>query len=116
MNIEEVREYCLHLPATEECLPFDEYTLVFKVGNKMFALLNLDNTGTMNLKCDPEYAIEIREQYSSIIPGYHMNKTHWNTIYFEELDSKFLKELIHHSYNLVIAGLSKKIQAKLRFE
>lgn len=113
MNIEEVRDYCLQFPATEECLPFDEYTLVFKVCNKMFALLNLDNSGTMNLKCKPEYAIELREHYEAILPGYHMNKTHWNTVYFEQLETKFLKELIQHSYDLVVAGLPKKIQAEL---
>lgn len=113
MNIEEVRYYCMHLPATEECLPFDDTTLVFKVCNKMFALLNLDGGGTMNLKCNPEYAIELRETYTAIIPGYHMNKTHWNTIYFEELESQFLQELIQHSYTLVVEGLPKKTREKL---
>jgi predicted DNA-binding protein (MmcQ/YjbR family) len=110
MNIEEIREFCLQLPKTQECLPFNEYTLVFKVYNKMFALLNLNTGNTINLKCNPEYAIELREHYTSIIPGYHMNKKHWNTIYFEHIDSQLLKQLMYDSYNLVIAQLPQKKQ------
>lgn len=108
MNIEEVHEYCLSLKGAIECFPFDNTTLVFKVGNKMFALLNLDGRNTMNLKCNPEKAIELREKHTGIIPGFHMNKTHWNTIFFEEISSKLLSELITHSYELVVNSLSKK--------
>lgn len=119
MNIEEFRAYCLSKTATSECFPFDESTLVFKVGkadkNKMFALCSLERQPlSVNLKCDPDQAIELREHYASIIPGYHMSKKHWNTIYLErEVGDTVLKELIDHSYDLIVKSLPKKVQAEL---
>lgn len=108
MNIEELREYCLSKKGVTEHFPFDEVTLVFKVGDKMFALTNLDGEPTVNLKCDPERAIELREQHSSIIPGYHMNKTHWNTVIMDgTVSDKLIYELVEHSYNLVFESLPK---------
>jgi predicted DNA-binding protein (MmcQ/YjbR family) len=115
MNIENFRNYCLSLPATSESLPFDENTLVFKVGSKMFALTGLNNTMlNANLKCDPAYALELREQYSCISPGFHMNKKHWNSINPNEcLDSKLFYELVKHSYDLVVAKMTKKERSLL---
>lgn len=109
MNIEEFRHYCLNKKAVEETFPFDNVTLVFKVMGKMFALTGLDaDEFKVNLKCDPEYAIELREEYQDIIEGWHMSKKHWNTVYFENgLDSKFLCELIDHSYDMVVKKLKK---------
>lgn len=108
MNIEELREYCLSKKGTIECFPFDEVTLVFKVGGKMYALTSLDSEPSVNLKCDPERAIELREQYSSIEPGYHMNKKYWNTIYLDSsISENLLKEFIDHSYELVLNSLSR---------
>lgn len=110
MNFEELRDYCIHKKAVEETFPFDDVTMVFKVMGKMFALTRLDEEHCkVNLKCDPDRSIELREAYEDIQPGFHMNKKHWNTINCEgELDPSFLKELIDHSYDLVVAGLSKK--------
>lgn len=108
MNIEELREYCISKKGVTENFPFDEVTLVFKVGGKMFALTNLDGEPSVNLKCDPEKAIELREQYSAIIPGYHMSKIHWNTVYMDRsLPENLIKELIDLSYELVLASLPK---------
>ena len=108
MNIEELREYCISKKGVSEGFPFGEDTLVFKVGGKMFALTNLDGEPSINLKCDPERAIELREQYPSIVPGYHMNKVHWNTVYIDSsLPENLLKELIDLSYDLVLLSLSK---------
>ena len=108
MNIEELREYCISKKGATECFPFDEVTLVFKVGEKMFALTNLDGEPSINLKCDPERAIELREKYSSIEPGYHMNKAHWNTVYLNgSVPEKLIKELIDHSYSLIFDSLSR---------
>lgn len=110
MDVEALRIYCLAKPHTMECFPFDETTLVFKTCNKMFALVSLDSTPLRtNLKCDPDKAIELREEMPhAILPGYHMNKRHWNTIIIEEVSSALLKELIDHSYELIVASLSKK--------
>ena len=109
MDIDELREYCLAKNAVTESFPFNEDTLVFKVGEKMFCLTNLDIPFTMNLKCDPEKAVELREEYDEIRPGFHMNKVHWNTVSLEgSLTDQFLKELIDHSYDLVVAKMSKK--------
>lgn len=118
MNIEEFREYCLSLDHVIEYFPFDEVTLVFKVGyeeGKIFALLSLDaNPPSANLKCDPERAIELRESYSQIIPGFHMNKKHWNTVFIDDgLNHKLLKEMIQHSYDLVYKSLTKKLRDHL---
>ena len=116
MNIEAFRKYCLNLPGAEETLPFGPDTLVYKVGGKIFALTGLDDVEcSVNLKCDPEKAIELREEYpDEIIPGYHMNKKHWNTVYFEKgLSEIFLKDLINQSYQLVVASLSARNKAAL---
>ena len=108
MNIEEIRAYCLSLAGVTEDFPFEETTLVFKVGDKIFALINLEDPSWINLKCDPELAITLREEYSSISPGYHMNKKHWNTIHLDgSFSSKLLMEWIDHSYWLVRNSLTK---------
>jgi len=115
MNIEELREYCISKKGVTECFPFDEVTLVFKVMGKMFALTNLDGPTTINLKCDPDRAIELREQYSDILPGYHMNKTHWNTVNVQgSLSNQIIKELIDHSYDLVVKSLTRKLREELQ--
>ena len=103
MNIEDLRLYALSFPNAEETFPFGDNVIVFKVNNKMFLLLPLNAESlSFNVKCDPEYAIELREQYSSIQPGYHMNKKHWNTIFVDgTLTSKQIKQFIEDSYNLV---------------
>lgn len=103
MNIEEIREYALSLKNVSESFPFGNDTLVFKVDNKIFLLVSLSSeVFQFNVKCDPEYAVELREQYSCILPGYHMNKKHWNTIIVDgHLSAKQLKEFIKDSYNLV---------------
>jgi len=115
MNIEEIREYCMSKAGAGESFPFDDTALVFKVGNKMFALLVLEGEPRVNLKCDPERAIDIRERYSAIIPGYHMSKKHWNTLLLDgSLPAKLIQELIDHSYNLVVDSLPLKVRAGIR--
>ncbi|MEM8893495.1 MAG: MmcQ/YjbR family DNA-binding protein [Bacteroidota bacterium] len=114
MNIEEYREYCLSKPGTSEGFPFDEHVLVFKVMNKMFALTDVDAFESINLKCDPDLAIELREQYDAVIPGYHMNKKLWNTIAMDgSIGDRLIKEWIDLSYDLVVKGLPKKDQRAL---
>lgn len=115
MNVEDFRDYCLHKSGTTEETPFDEYTLVFKVMGKIYALTPLDEIDpTANLKCDPEWSSELRDEYPDIIPGYHMNKKHWNTIYLaRDLDDIFIKKLIDHSYDMVVRGLSRKLKEEL---
>ncbi|MEI7595750.1 MAG: MmcQ/YjbR family DNA-binding protein [Bacteroidota bacterium] len=109
MNIEDIRIYCLSKKAVSECLPFDDSTLVFKVGSKLFALLDLNKADSLNLKAEPEKAIQLREHYPEIVPGFHMNKIHWNTVYINgNLSEKMIKELIDDSYQLVYAKLTKK--------
>ena len=109
MNAEEVRQYCLRKKLVTESFPFGESTLVFKVAGKMFALLNLEFPLSINLKCNPEKAIDLREHYPEITPGYHMNKKHWNTVNIESFfDESLLKSLIDHSYNLVAENLPAK--------
>ena len=117
MNIEEFRDYCLSKKYVTECFPFDEVTLVFKVSNKMFALSGLEHhPSTVNLKCDPEKSLELRAEYPEIIAGFHMSKKHWNTITIEGgLSRDFIKELIDHSYDLVVKGLTKRLQKELGF-
>jgi len=114
MNIEAFHAYCMSKKGVEETFPFDEQTLVFKVMGKMFALTGLEYADfRVNLKCDPDWAIELREQYPDIQAGWHMSKKHWNTVYFEqELEDKFLCELIDHSYDLVVKGFTKKLRAE----
>ncbi len=116
MNIEEFHTYCLSKKGVEETFPFDEVTLVFKVMGKMFALTGLDNeTFEVNLKCDPEYAVELREEFEDIRAGWHMSKKHWNTVRFEcELDHKLICKLIDHSYDLVVQGLKKADREMLK--
>ncbi len=112
MNIEEIREHCISKKFVEETFPFDEDTLVFKVMGKMFLLISLSNPNSFNAKCDPERSVELREQYSEIIPGWHMNKKMWNTIYVDgSLPRKLIVELIDHSYEEVVKGMPKKTQA-----
>jgi predicted DNA-binding protein (MmcQ/YjbR family) len=102
MNIEDVRAYCLKKHDVTEAFPFGEDTLVFKVKGKIFVLANLDGDLSLNLKCDPALALELRERYSSVIPGYHMNKKHWNTVYLNgTIPDKEVLTWIDHSYNLV---------------
>jgi len=111
MNIEVVYQYCLSLPFAEETFPFDEETLVFKVFGKIFAILNLNSGNTINLKCDPDLAEKYRLAYDAIIPGYHMNKKHWNTVYLDRhLNDHFICEMILNSYRLVVKSLPKKYQ------
>ncbi len=114
MNIDTLQKYCVKKKGVTESFPFDEETLVFKVGGKMFCLINLTPPWSTNLKCDPEKAIELREEYEEIIPGYHMNKKHWNTVDLHgNLKESLIEELINDSYNLVLAGLPKKTKEKL---
>ncbi len=114
MNIEELREYCLQKRLVTEGFPFDETTLVFKVAGKMFALTNLEGEFTINLKCDPQRAIDLRERYSCVKPGYHMSKKHWNTIEMDDsVSDGILKEWIDHSYDLIVSGLPKKLKKDL---
>jgi len=103
MNIESLREYCLSKKGVEETLPFGPDVLVYKVDGKIFLLASLDEDPLQfNVKCDPELALELREEYPSVLPGYHMNKKHWNTIIVDgSVAAKLLKEWIDHSYNLV---------------
>lgn len=115
MNIEDLRKFCLALKGVDEGFPFGETVLVFRVMGKMFCLAGLDNNPfQFNLKCDPEKAIELRETYSGVIPGYHMNKQHWNTVV---IDGSFSDELAHEwiieSYALVAASLSKQLKVEL---
>lgn len=115
MNIEEIREYCLSLKAASEYFPFDDVTLVFRVMDKMFALLPLDSAEkSIALKCDPEKAIELRARYSFVTPGYHFNKKYWNTVFItSELSDKLLKEWICDSYNEVVKKFPKSKQKQL---
>jgi predicted DNA-binding protein (MmcQ/YjbR family) len=116
MNVEEIREYCLLKPAVEEGFPFDQTTLVFKVGGKMFLLMSLDsNPITFNAKCKPDKAIELREKFHCVQPGYHMSKVHWNTITCNgSVPKKMIFSWIDDSYELIVASLPKKIQERLK--
>jgi len=115
MNIEIFRDYCLNKKAVTESFPFDEETLVFKVGSKIFALTSLDsNPFSANLKCEPERALQLREQHDIITPGFHMSKKHWNTVVMDgRLSNEFVFELIDHSYDLVVKGMTKKQRVEL---
>jgi len=114
MNIEEFRQYCMAKKGVTEEFPFDAVTLVFKVMGKMFALAPLERIPSQtNLKCDPERAITLREEHDGVItPGYHMSKTHWNTLYLEQLPPKLITELVDHSYDLVVSKFTKKLKAE----
>jgi predicted DNA-binding protein (MmcQ/YjbR family) len=118
MNIQQLYEFCLAKKGVSEHFPFDEDTLVFKVGGKMFCLTSLKEwekeTPSLNLKCDPERAEELRAEYYAINPGYHMSKIHWNTIDFNcDVSDKMMAELINHSYELVFKSLTKKSQNEI---
>ena len=109
MNVETVYEYCLALPQTTVDTPFGPDVLVFRVAEKIFAMMGIDhNPVRLNLKCDPERAIDLRAEHPSIIPGYHANKKHWNTVLLDgTIAPKLIQELITHSYDLVVAALPK---------
>lgn len=115
MNIEEYRDFCLGLPGVTEGFPFGPETLVFKVMNKMFALTNIENYDFVNLKCDPERAIILRERYEGISPGWHMNKVHWNSVKTSaDVEDELFTELIRHSYDLIVESLPKKTKEELK--
>jgi len=114
MDLEKVCDYCLKKKSATESLPFDEDTPVYKVMGKMFCLVNLIPPVSINLKCDPEIAIELREKYNEVQPGYHMNKTHWNTVFLtNNISDKLILEWIDNSYNLIVAKLPKTVREKL---
>ena len=114
MNIEDLYQYCLQKKGATESFPFGEETLVFKVGGKLFLLTGLKEGNRFNAKCDPDYAIELRERYDEIKPGYHMNKKHWNTVYMDgQLPVKLIRELIDHSYQLVFDTLPKATKEEI---
>jgi len=114
MDIEEIRTHCLQKPWVTEGFPFDEDTLVFKAGGKMFLLISLDKSNSISVKCDPELAAELRESYTEVQPGYHLSKKHWNTVDTSgSLTRSQLCEMIDHSYNLVIKSLPKKVRETL---
>jgi predicted DNA-binding protein (MmcQ/YjbR family) len=114
MNIEQVREYCMKKKGVTEELPFDEDSPVYKVMGKIFLIASLTPPFTINVKCDPEKAVELRERYPAVTPGYHMNKLHWNTIEIEgTVKNSLIEEWIDHSYELVVKGLKKSLKEKL---
>jgi predicted DNA-binding protein (MmcQ/YjbR family) len=114
MDIEKLRGYCLSKTGATEDFPFDESTLVFRIKGKIFCLTDLDKPDTINLKCDPERAAELREEHEEIIPGFHMNKKHWNTVDINgTLTDSFIFDLIDHSYDLVVNTLPQKLRAEL---
>lgn len=120
MDIVQIRTYCLAKKQTTESFPFDEDTLVFKVLGKMFALVPLEKweqgEASVNLKADIEYSEELRAEFNSIRPGFHMSKKHWNTLHIHEgeLSEKFILELIDHSYDMVVKGMTKKMRDSLQ--
>jgi predicted DNA-binding protein (MmcQ/YjbR family) len=112
MNIEELRDYCISKPAVTESFPFDESTLVFKVAGKMFLLTDLVDALSMNVKNTPEKVIELKEQYSSVLPGYHMNKIYWITVIIDgSIADSLIMQWIDKSYDLIISGFSRKEKA-----
>jgi len=114
MDIETFRNYCLSKKGVTESFPFDQNTLVFKVMDKMFAISDVDNFESINLKCDPEMAEDLRERYTDVLPGWHMNKKHWNTIVMSgSVGDNLLGEWIDLSYDLVVDGLSGKMKKEL---
>lgn len=113
MNIQQLYEFCLSKKGVTEHFPFDDDTLVFKVCGKIFALTSLksfeNNNASLNLKCNPDRAVELRQEFEAIQPGYHMNKTHWNTIFLnKDVSDKIVLELVNHSYELIFNSLAKK--------
>lgn len=116
MELPDAIIYCLSLPGAKETTPFGPEVLVCKVGEKMFALTAPDDfPARINLKCDPDRAIELRERYENICPGWHMNKRHWNTVTLDgSIPSKLVRDLIKHSYQLVVKGLPVKMRKELQ--
>lgn len=113
MDIEALREYCLSKKGVTECLPFDEYSLVMKVMGKMFALIDLESANKVSLKCDPAYALELRERYAAIEGAYHFNKKHWNQVRLDgDVDDSLLKQLTDHSYDEVIKKFTQKMKTE----
>ncbi|MGB3544269.1 MmcQ/YjbR family DNA-binding protein [Rubrivirga sp.] len=115
MHLDELRDHCLAKPGVTEGFPFDNDTLVFKVAGKMFALMSLERVPTtVNLKCDPERAVQLREEYADVEPGYHMSKVHWNTVGLQgDVPGRVVRELTDHSYDLVVSKLTKAARATL---
>jgi predicted DNA-binding protein (MmcQ/YjbR family) len=114
MTLESLRDYCLSKPQTTEDTPFGPDTLVFKVMGKIFALTSLDTDELrINLKCNPELAIQLREEYEAVQPGYHQNKKHWNSVYLAGLKDSLIKQWIDHSYDQVVISLPKKAKEQL---
>ncbi len=112
MDIETIRNYCMAKQAVTECFPFDESTLVFKVVDRMFALIDLEKNDRICLKCEPEYAIELRDRYNGIEGAFHFNKKYWNQVYLEsDVSDRLITELIDHSYNEVIKKFTRKQKA-----
>lgn len=115
MNIEALRDFCLSLPGTEEKMPFDNRTLVFTVRNKMFCLTDVEDYEMINIKCDPEEVVSMREQYPEVIPGYHMNKKHWNSVRMTgKIPDHLIRTWIQRSYDLVVRGLPKRDRDQLK--
>ncbi len=114
MNHEDLRNYCLSKPFVTEDFPFDDVSLVLKVGGKMFALIPLDTEPRIALKCDPELALELRERFAAVTPAYHFNKKHWNDVQIDgSITEKQVKEWIDHSYSLVYKSLTKAVKEDL---
>lgn len=114
MDISQFREHCLSKPGVTEGFPFDEQTLVFKVMGKMFALADVDAFTSINLKCDPDLAVDLRERYECVEPGFHMNKKYWNTILLTgAVPDVLILEWTDHSYDQVVKGLPRKLQTEL---
>lgn len=114
MDIEEIRLYCLSKKGVTESLPFDETSPVYKVMNKIFLIMNLNPPFSINVKCDPDEAVELREKYEAVLPGYHMNKQHWNTILLNSgIPGKLVSEWIDNSYNLIVSSLPKKLKSEI---
>jgi len=117
MNIEKYRAFCLSLNEAKEGMPFDEKTLVFSIYGKMFSSTNIETFDLINVKCEPEKVIELRKQFDAVIPGYYMNKNHWNSIKMDNsISDEQIQEWIENSYKLVVSKLPKKIQKELRLE
>lgn len=113
MNVELIREYCLSKKGVTECFPFDDTSLVMKVMDKMFALIDLEAANSIALKCDPAYAIELREKYNSIEGAYHFNKKYWNSVKFDsDASDKLILQLVDHSYEEVLKKFTKKLRAE----
>ncbi len=113
MNIEEFREFCLSLKGATEKMPFDQTTLVFYVGGKIFCLTDIEDFEFINLKCEPEKAVELREQYPGVLPGYHMNKRHWNSVMMDgSVPLSLVRQWVRESYELVVKGLPRGLREK----